>query len=58
MVVDTFRDVRRRSGAMRPGLTWTYLIGMVILHLFGFAHTLPQINYYTHGSQVTVSKPA
>jgi len=23
--------------------------------LFGFAHTLPQINYYTHGSQVTVS---
>jgi nitric oxide reductase subunit B len=33
---------------------------MVILHfvgagLFGFAHTLPQINYYTHGSQVTVS---
>jgi len=33
---------------------------MVILHfigagLFGFAHTLPMINYYTHGSQVTVS---
>ena len=33
---------------------------MAILHfvgagLFGFAHTLPQINYYTHGSQVTVS---
>ncbi len=60
MVVDTFRDVRHRAGAMRPGLTWTYLIGMVILHfvgagLFGFAHTLPQINYYTHGSQVTVS---
>ncbi len=60
MVVDTFRDVRHRSGVMRPGLTWTYLIGMVILHfvgagLFGFAHTLPQINYYTHGSQVTVS---
>ncbi len=33
---------------------------MAVLHfvgagLFGFAHTLPQINYYTHGSQVTVS---
>jgi nitric oxide reductase subunit B len=33
---------------------------MAILHfigagLFGFAHTLPMINYYTHGSQVTVS---
>jgi nitric oxide reductase subunit B len=23
--------------------------------VWGFAHTLPQINYYTHGSQVTVS---
>jgi nitric oxide reductase subunit B len=33
---------------------------MAILHfvgagLWGFAHTLPQINYYTHGSQVTVA---
>jgi nitric oxide reductase subunit B len=33
---------------------------MVVLHFlgagaFGMAHTLPQINYYTHGSQVTVS---
>jgi nitric oxide reductase subunit B len=60
MVVDTYRDVRHRAGSMHPGLTWTYLIGMVILHfvgagMFGFAHTLPQINYYTHGSQVTVS---
>jgi nitric oxide reductase subunit B len=37
-----------------------FLFGMAVLHLvgagaFGFAHTLPQINYYTHGSQVTVS---
>ena len=36
------------------------VIGMAVLHFvgagaFGFAHTLPQINYYTHGSQVTVS---
>jgi len=23
--------------------------------VWGFAHTLPQINYYTHGSQITVS---
>jgi nitric oxide reductase large subunit len=34
--------------------------GMVVLHfigagLFGFAHTLPQINYYTPGNQVAVS---
>ncbi len=60
MVVDTLRDVKHRKEPMLPLLTWVYLIGMVILHfigagLFGFAHTLPQINYYTHGSQVTVS---
>jgi len=60
MVVDTLRDVKHRKEPMVPRLTWVYLIGMVILHfvgagLFGFAHTLPQINYYTHGSQVTVS---
>ena len=60
MVVDTWRDVRHRAEPLRPRLTWLYLGGMVVLHfvgagLFGFAHTLPQINYYTHGSQVTVA---
>jgi nitric oxide reductase subunit B len=60
MVVDTWRDVRERTKPLEPRLTWVYLFGMVILHfvgagLFGFAHTLPMINYYTHGSQVTVS---
>jgi nitric oxide reductase subunit B len=60
MVVDAFRDIRDRATTIHPRLTWIYLIGMVVLHLigaglFGFAHTLPQINYYTHGSQVTVS---
>jgi nitric oxide reductase subunit B len=60
MVVDTWRDVRQRKGPMEPRLTWVYLVGGVVIHfigagLFGMAHTLPQINYYTHGSQVTVS---
>jgi nitric oxide reductase subunit B len=60
MVVDTFRYLRESRTPARPTLTWTYVIGGVVLHflgagLFGFAHTLPQINYYTHGSQVTVS---
>jgi nitric oxide reductase subunit B len=60
MAVDTWREVRGRKQLEVPSLTWTYLIGMIVLHvigagLFGFAHTLPQINYYTHGSQVTVS---
>jgi len=60
MVVDTFRHTRETRGPLQPRLTWVYLVGGVILHfvgagLFGMAHTLPQINYYTHGSQVTVS---
>lgn len=60
MVWDTYKDIRDRKESSVPRLTWTYLVGCVILHLvgaglFGFAHTLPQINYYTHGSQVTVS---
>jgi nitric oxide reductase subunit B len=28
---------------------------MIGAGVWGFMHTLPQINYYTHGSQVTVS---
>ncbi|HET6411292.1 MAG TPA: cbb3-type cytochrome c oxidase subunit I [Anaeromyxobacter sp.] len=60
MLWDTWRSVRERHGRLEPALTWLYLGGMAVLHfmgagLFGFAHTLPQINYYTHGSQVTVS---
>ncbi len=52
--------MRERTAPIHPRLTWIYLFGMVVLHfvgagMFGFAHTLPQINYYTHGSQVTVS---
>ncbi len=60
MVVDTLRYVKETRVPLRPRLTWLFIIGGVMLHfagagLFGFAHTLPQINYYTHGSQVTVS---
>jgi nitric oxide reductase subunit B len=60
MVVDTWRDVKHRTQPMLPRLTWVYLVGGVIIHfvgagLFGMAHTLPLVNYYTHGSQVTVS---
>jgi nitric oxide reductase subunit B len=59
MLWDTWRSMKD-STRPQPALTWVYLIGMAVLHfvgagLFGFAHTLPQINYYTHGSQVTVS---
>lgn len=60
MVVDAMRHVKKRKEAIVNPLVWTYAIGCSILHLvgagvWGFLHTLPQINYYTHGSQVTVS---
>lgn len=60
MVIDTMRHVRDRKLEVSNSLVWTYAIGGAFYHLFGagllgFAHTLPQVNYYTHGSQVTVS---
>jgi len=60
MVVDTMRHVRERNTKIINRLTWTYAVACAVLHLvgagvWGFMHTLPQINYYTHGSQVTVS---
>jgi len=60
MLIDTWRAMKESHKPLEPRLTWVFIIGMAVLHfvgagLFGFAHTLPQINYYTHGSQVTVS---
>lgn len=60
MVWDTYKHMKESKGSFRPKLTWVYLVTNVVIHfvgagLFGFAHTLPMINYYTHGSQVTVS---
>jgi nitric oxide reductase subunit B len=60
MLYDTYVHMRQTKQRFEPRLTWIYLIGNVVIHfmgagLFGFAHTLPMINYYTHGSQVTVS---
>ncbi|MEW6203562.1 MAG: cbb3-type cytochrome c oxidase subunit I [bacterium] len=60
MVVDTLRHVKERKLEIVNPLTWVYAVGCAIFHfvgagVWGFIHTLPQINYYTHGSQVTVS---
>ena len=60
MLIDTMMHVRERKTAIVNRLTWTYAVGCAVLHLigagvWGFMHTLPQINYYTHGSQVTAS---
>jgi len=60
MVIDTMRHVKDRKLEMKGHIVWTYAVGGAFFHLlgaglWGFAHTLPQVNYYTHGSQVTVS---
>lgn len=60
MLIDTMKHVKHRQTRITNPLTWTIAIGCAVLHLigagvWGFMHTLPLINYYTHGSQVTVS---
>lgn len=60
MVIDTWMHVRKRTNPIINPLTWTYIVGLAVYHLvgagiWGFIHTLPPINYYTHGSQITVS---
>jgi nitric oxide reductase subunit B len=60
MLIDTMNHVKQRKTEIINPLTWTIAIGCAAMHMigagvWGFMHTLPQINYYTHGSQVTVS---
>ncbi len=60
MVLDTWMHIKERKNPIVNPLMWTYIMGLAIFHflgagVFGFIHTLPQINYYTHGSQITVS---
>jgi len=60
MVIDTFLTQRRHGHVIKHKVVWLFAIGTAVGHLigagiWGFAHTLPQINYYTHGSQVTAS---
>jgi nitric oxide reductase subunit B len=60
MLWDAWQHVKERQLPVKSPLVFTYALGMAVFHLvgagfWGFAHTLPQINYYTHGSQVTAS---
>ncbi len=60
MVIDTMNHLKHRREQIANPHTWTLAVACAIFHfigagVWGFAHTLPQINYYTHGSQVTVS---
>jgi nitric oxide reductase subunit B len=60
MVLDTWMHIKERKNPIVNPLLWTYIMGLALFHflgagVFGFIHTLPSVNYYTHGSQITVS---
>ncbi|MGD0484936.1 MAG: cbb3-type cytochrome c oxidase subunit I [Gemmatimonadales bacterium] len=60
MVWDTFAQARRRHTQPANPTVWYWLGGSAIGHLvgagvWGFSITLPQINKWTHGTQVTSS---
>ncbi len=60
MLLDAQHYLRTRRREVKGRLIFTFALGMAVLHVigagaWGFMHTLPQINYYTHGSQVTVA---
>lgn len=60
MVFDTLRTVRERKIEIENKMVMFWAVGCAVLHFFGagvwgFAHTLPQINQWTHGTQITAS---
>lgn len=60
MVIDTLRSVRERKAEITNRVALYWAVGCAVMHFFGagvwgFAHTLPQINQWTHGTQVTAS---
>jgi nitric oxide reductase subunit B len=60
MVIDTLRVVRERKIEIANRVALYWAVGCAVMHFFGagvwgFAHTLPQINQWTHGTQVTAS---
>jgi nitric oxide reductase subunit B len=60
MVIDTLRDVKEKRREITNKLALYWAVGCAVLHFFGagvwgFAHTLPAINQWTHGTQITAS---
>ncbi len=60
MMIDTLRDVRERKVEIENRVAMYWAVGCAVMHFFGagvwgFAHTLPMINKWTHGTQVTAS---
>lgn len=60
MVFDTLRMVREKHLTVTNRLALYWAVGGTIVHFFGagvwgFAQTLPQVNKWTHGTQITAS---
>ncbi len=60
MLVDTLRDVRERKIEIENKIALYWAVGCAVMHflgagVWGFAQTLPQINKWTHGTQITAS---
>jgi nitric oxide reductase subunit B len=60
MVFDTLRDVKEKRRQITNRLALYWAVGSAVLHFFGagvwgFAHTIPAINQWTHGTQITAS---
>jgi nitric oxide reductase subunit B len=60
MTYDALMTMRHRQTQPSNQVTWYWLGGSAIAHfvgagVYGFAQTLPQINQWTHGTQITAS---
>lgn len=60
MVFDTLHHVRNRKIEIKERLVLYWAVGCAIFHfigagVWGVAHTLPAVNRWTHGTQVTTS---
>ena len=60
MVIDTLRNVRERKVEIENKIVLYWAVGSAVFHflgagVWGFAHNFPQINQWTHGTQVTAS---
>jgi len=60
MVLDTMRHVNEKAVPIKNRVALHWAVGGAWFHfvgagVWGFAHTLPQINKWTHGTQITAS---
>lgn len=60
MVLDTMRHVNEKAVPIKNRVALHWAVGGAWFHfvgagVWGFAHTLPQINRWTHGTQITAS---